>query len=544
MPGLLNIVTRTIELAQDGRVKCSAVFPNLRRADGQPLQAQCLIGPLPEGVSRFEKVCETQAGYCFGFQHTFDSWQATAAPQPAVRMGALNLRLPDVPTTPIDLGRGFGSLSASLRVIRNGGSDDIPSKLVRIDYLNIQLAVTALGIGGQDDVPGSEYAPLNQPYPRGSSSTFRRAPALQIPLPGKDFPAIGAYFVLDVSETCYELTSQTLALRIEQQLLSTGAGDLDLIVFDPEPFLIARVSVPDYQQSLREALTDQIASWDNSAINAGWQISAGTQAFQLTLPPQGLTEAMHKSKNLPVADITPGQPVDFRFTPPAVFNLRAFPTPQRFVEAPWNLRRLLGYPAQSAPGAVVDQATFEMVYGLSAKLKAGSDLLLAEIGARLGHLADLPAVALSWQHSIEQEKGYEAYAATWAELFAQLRTRLAALEPWAASQPAGLVLPRNTDQLEVRLRSGADLAYPFDNPNTADGPIPDNIPQGSLRGSFSWAFDIERIYRSIWNPQTASSSEMHGLAFSSLGGWGELRPGSPWTRPRSSRRCGWAGFRR
>jgi hypothetical protein len=52
-----------------------------------------------------------------------------------------------------------------------------------------------------------------------------------------------------VSETCYELTSQTLALRIEQQLLSTGTGALDLLVFDPEPFLIARVTVPDYQQS-------------------------------------------------------------------------------------------------------------------------------------------------------------------------------------------------------------------------------------------------------------------------------------------------------
>jgi hypothetical protein len=522
VPGRLNIVTRTIELPS-GSVKCGAVFPNLQREDGQALQAQCLIGPLPGGASSYERVRESQAGYCLGFQHTFDLWQiSSVTPQPAVRMGALNLLLPDVPANPTDLGREFGSLRASLRAIRKGDNDDIPSKLVRIDYLNMQLAVTALGIGGQDDVPGSEYAPLNQPYPRGASSTFRRARALQIPLPGKDFPAIGAYFVLDVSETCYELTSQTLALQLEQQLLSTGSGALDLIVFDPEPFLIARVSVPDYQQSLREALTNQVASWDNSAADAGWQISAGTQAFQLTLPPQGLTEAMHKGRNLPVADILPGQPIDFRFTPPAVFNLRASTTPQRFVEAPWNLRRLLGYPAQPTPGAVLDQATFEMVYGLSVKLTPDAGLLLAEIGARLGRLADSPAVALSWQHTIEQKKGYDAYTGNWAERFAQLRTRVAVLEPWTASEPEGLVLPRDKDQLEVHLRSGADLAYPFDNPNTADGPIPDNIPQGSLRGSFSWAFDIERVYRSIWNPQIASSSEMHGLAFSSLGGWGEF----------------------
>ena len=243
-----------------------------------------------------------------------------------------------------------------------------------------------------------------------------------------------------------------------------------------------------------------------------------------------------------LADITPGQPIGFPVhLAGGFFNLRASPTPKRFVEAPWNLRRLLGYPAQSAPGAVVDEATFEMVYGLSAKLRPSAGLLLGRNRRpRLGHLADsLPPSRFRGNTRLEQEKGYEAYATVPGRSSSRnCGTRVAALEPWTASQPAGLVLPRNTDQLEVRLRSGADLAYPFDNPNTADGPIPDNIPQGSLRGSFSWAFDIERIYRSIWNPQTASSSEMHGLAFSSLGGWGEFTARfAGGIRPRSSRPC-------
>jgi flavodoxin len=516
--GYLNIVTRTILLTR-GQVRSTANFPNLLREDGDPLQAACLITALA-ALSGNDQVSQSVAGYCFGFQHQFDMYPLPPAPpptgQPSVRMGALDLKLPKAPLTPVDLGRQPGSLRASLRTIRSG-IDDVPGPLVRLDFLQIDLAVSALAVGGQDDVPGSEYAPPNQPYPRGSTSNTRRAPSVQIVK--DDFPPNGAYFVLNVNETCYELISQTLSLRIEQQRLSSssgGGGDLDLIVFDPEPFLIARVFVPDYQQSLREALTDQIASWDNSAANASWQISAGTQAFQMTLPPQGVTEAMHKRSDLPTPDITPGAAIDYRFTPPAVLDLRASATPQRFVEVPWNLRRILGYPQQSVPGAVLDAATFELVYGLSATLKAKAGIMLAEVGARLGQFPDAPDMEISWQHSDGQESGYDSYTKFWANLLPQLRTRIAALELWTGSQPEGLTLTQD-DSLAFHLRAGADLAYPV------EGAVaPPNIPDGSLRGSFSWAFESERLYQSLWANPNSVTAEMNGLAFSALGGWGQF----------------------
>ncbi len=170
-------------------------------------------------------------------------------------MGALDLRFP-VGSQNLDLGLEPGSLRASFRTQRGTDrgalppqNDDLPGPYVRLDFLSISLAVHSLAIGRQDELPGTEYAPLNQPYSRGESGdgnslSLRRAPALQIALNNLDFPATGAYFILDVAETCYELSSQTVTLGIEQQRLSNaadGGTGLDLIVIDHEPFLVARV---------------------------------------------------------------------------------------------------------------------------------------------------------------------------------------------------------------------------------------------------------------------------------------------------------------
>ena len=42
------------------------------------------------------------------------------------------------------------------------------------------------------------------------------------------------------------------------------------------------------------------------------------------------------------ADILAGKPIDFRFTPATRLRMRSTDTQQRFVEAPWNLRRTIG----------------------------------------------------------------------------------------------------------------------------------------------------------------------------------------------------------
>ena len=511
--GALNIIGGTVGLGQGGQLGCVAEFPNLTRSDGVSLEAACLLLPPPRNVSGV--FCQKTAGFYFGFQHQFADYSQTST-QARVRMGALDLIFP-APVLGSSIPSETGVIHGSFRPVRIS-SDDLPG-LPRLDELTVKLAVATLGVGGQDDVPGAEYAPPNQPYPRCGAADYMRAPTLQIPR--ADFPPSGAYYYLDIDETCYESASQTLTLRIEQQQLSnptTGSGALDVLVIDTEPLLIARLQVPDYQESLRTATTDQIASWDNSAADASWQISAGTQAFQLTLPPQGVTEAMHKQ--ISANDIVPGKAVDFRLTPPASFDLLTSPLPQRFVEVPWNLRRTLGYAGQTTPGAVLNSATFELVYGLSASLTAKPGLMLAEIGARLGNFAAAPPSLIPWQHNQAQESGYDAYTQFWATILPQLRTRLAVLEPWSAAQSSGLTLTE-TDNLNFNLRPEADLAYPIPAAQVTS-PIPSNIPQGQLKGSFSWAFDSERIYQGLWSNPDSVTCELSGLEFSSLGGWGDF----------------------
>jgi hypothetical protein len=533
-PGFLNIVNRAIQFPN--WLNCTARFPNLISADGTSLQAACVLGPPPapdDGTLTFPI-----AGFNLGFKHRFD----TATKQPVVRMGALDFAFPQVSQAK-DLGRTAGAIRGSFRTVRqttpgqpNSQGDDVPGTCSRLDFLSISMAIPTLAIGGQDSVPGSEYAPPNQPYPRrqlGNSSALSalRAPALQIAV--HDFPPTGDYFILDVTETCYELSSQTLSLAIEQQRLASfadGNPNLELIIIDPEPFLVARVTVPDYQASLRAAITDRIATWDNNAAAGGWQIAAGTPAFQLTLPPQGVGEAMHKAKGLD--DLVPGRAADYRFTPTAQFSLQSTSATQRFVEVPWNLRRNLGYPLLPDSGAILNSAEFELVYGISAKLspplKANPSTstspgwMLSEIAARLGNLAAAPNTAISWQHTALQETYYENYIHFWASVVPQLRTRLAVLEPWSTTQPDGLSLT-DADGLVFTLRSQADLAYPA----PINTKVPDGIPQGQLKGSFAWVFESQVLYESIWGntPGQGSvsfSAALTGLHFSSLGGWGDF----------------------
>jgi hypothetical protein len=533
-PGSLNVVNRAIQLPN--WLDCTATFPNLIRADGTSLQAACILGPPPTPDD--STLTFPIAGFNFGFTHRFD----TAATQPVVRMGALDFAFPELSQAK-DLGRTAGAIRGSFRTVRQisqgqspSQGDDVPGNYARLDFLSISMAVPTLAIGGQDNVPGSEYAPPNQPYPRGqlnnaSALSAVRASSLQIAM--QDFPPTGDYFILDATETCYELSSQTLSLAIEQQRVANFAGSnptLELIIIDPEPFLVAHVTVPDYQASLRAAITDRIATWDNNAAAGGWQIAAGTQAFQLTLPPQGLGETMHKAKGLD--DLVPGRAAEYKFTPTARMNLLSTTATQRFVQVPWNLRRILGYPLLPASGAILTSAQFELVYGISATLippsKANSSTstapvwMLSEIAARLGNLAPAPNAAISWQHTAVQETYYDRYISLWAEIVPLLRTRLAVLEPWSSTQPDGLSLTE-ADGLVFTLRSDADLAYPA----PINTRVPDGIPQGKLKGSFAWVFESQVLYESIWgrapiHDSASFSADLTGLHFSSLGGWGDF----------------------
>lgn len=212
--GALNIVGRTVSLGAS--LNCIATFPNLKCAGGSSLQARCALLPLP--ADQMTAFCQTTAGFYFPFQHLFDLFQPPST-QPKVRMGAIDLTFP-APSGQSSIPSQTGVIHASFRVSRSNG-DDIPA-IVRIDELSIQLAVAALDAGGQDDIPDAEFAQFNQFYPRcGTATVAARAPAIQISS-APILPA-GDYFLLDISETCYEAVSQSLVLGIEQQQVSSPA---------------------------------------------------------------------------------------------------------------------------------------------------------------------------------------------------------------------------------------------------------------------------------------------------------------------------------
>jgi hypothetical protein len=228
------------------------------------------------------------------------------------------------------------------------------------------LKVLRIGPGGQDDIPGSEFTTdlgatiaSDEQY----ASAFRRAAPLTIgataPAPEK------SPFFLTVREVIETDKSQTIDLRLRS---SSDTGQVfsgtSVIVIDPEPFLVAQIRVGQVDAGL--AVTTEIGNWSTRAgEGAGWELNAAASGFDLALPPQGLGEEMHRHRG--AGDVLPGTPADFRFTPPTIATLQASFFRQRFAEAPWNLRRILGFPGQRSPGAGVDRLRLEFLYGMPAR---------------------------------------------------------------------------------------------------------------------------------------------------------------------------------
>lgn len=419
------------------------------------------------------------------------------------------------------------------RRLSSSTSDDIPNlpgqaeslllaafsnKFYDIALLDVSYSLKVLGFqpGGQDDVPGDDFS-NDLGASAGSSDQYRaafeRGPAILIS-PKLDSP-MESPFVLTVREMARVGKSESLdlTLRTFGQSGSVGAGDKDVIVLDPEPLLISKVHVEQFEQSL--ALTNEIGHWSNSTDSGtGWEMSAGAAGFDLILPPQGVGETMHRSVD--ARDLEPGKPADFRFTPPTIANLQPSYFRQRFADAPWNLRRILGYPGQRAPGAGVNSIRFELLYGLPGQISA-SFLRLAEVASRLGQYAGQQPPSLPWTFSTNQCRQYTLFRKLWSDLFPSLRKRLAALEPYDPDRPSELLL-RDPDGLSFHLRSEADLRYPIRNAQPMPGEIIPNNPDG-LAGSFAWAFESNNIYRAVWNVPRSNTAQLTRPYFSALGGW-------------------------
>jgi hypothetical protein len=432
-----------------------------------------------------------------------------------VRMGALDLTFPP--------GVGAGEPdepheSLLLATLQKGPQG---LSLVGAREIEYSLKLNGVNAGGEDDIPGDEF---DQDLGATMASSmdyrdaFARRPALLWPVAPA---AVGqSPFFLTVREVISPGRSQTIDLRLRSTQGPAGLfAKAEVIVVDPEPFLIAKVTTGETAGTL--AATDEIGNWTNAAdVGSGWEICAGATGFDLVLPPQGVGETMHR--RVDSHDIEPEMtdngyrfpPADFRFTPTTNATLRASFFKQRFAEPPWNLRRILGYPGQRAPGAGVDRVRFELLYGMSGEITYPF-LRLSEIGARLGRVSGQQPPALTWLFSTPQCRQYVASRNLWRELYAELRTRLAVLEPYDTNQPRQLVL-RAEDGLSYRLRTNAELKYPILGARPHDGVT---VPVEGLAGSFAWAFESRNIYDAIWRVPIADTAQLGRPYFSSLGGW-------------------------
>ncbi|MBF8275533.1 MAG: hypothetical protein HW390_606 [Candidatus Brocadiaceae bacterium] len=189
------------------------------------------------------------------------------------------------------------------------------------------------------------------------------------------------------------------------------------------------------------------------------------------------------------------------------------------MEVPWNLRRILGYPGQRAPGAGVNSIRFELLYGMKGEIKYPF-LRLAEITSRFGQYAGQQPPYLPWRSSKDQLYQYNNFRQLWQKLYPVIITRLSVLEPYDQNQPEQLILT-DEQKLSFELRKGADLKYP----TSANGAVNPEIPHNpyGLAGSFTWAFESNNIYQALWRNPKAVACELRSPYFSSLGGWGHQK---------------------
>ena len=198
----------------------------------------------------------------------------------------------------------------------------------------IPLLLSGLSPGGQDPLP-QEIADKNERFPETIIVPVGDSAAQKI---------IEGFFVLVANEKSRAQENQSLALRLEKfdkTNASPSVSKISFIVVDQHPFLITKVNA-DIN------FADEVGNWDDA--ESFWELADTGKSFELILPPQVVGEEFIKDyKNFPNPGI-PSEPeptaafrLRYKFSPPAVFNLLRSSERQNFTEAPWNIRRLLGY---------------------------------------------------------------------------------------------------------------------------------------------------------------------------------------------------------
>ncbi len=393
----------------------------------------------------------------------------------------------------------------------------------------IPLLLDGLSPGGQDPLP-QEIADKTERFPETIiipvSDTFQIAGAEAV----QDDPGfIKGKFVLVANESNRAQENQQFALRIEKfekTLTNQSSPPISFIVIDQHPFLVAKVSA-------NINFADEVGNWDDA--ESFWELADEGKSFELILPPQVVGEEFIKDyENFPKHPDSTSKPdepfrIRYKFSPPAVFNLFRSNERQNFTEAPWNIRRLLGYIKGKERGAEVEQLEYELLFGLTTTVK-NDFLRLAELNARLGHLPPQLREKSPLRIDGFVEKSHEKICDEFLIEYDKLRrrfrnqksllqSRLALLYPFSVAQKARFLTLDNG--VTFRFRTTREVVHPID--ETISNKTFKRLDEGGMRGGVDQGFESGNIHTEVINSETSSSGKIIAPSFTALGGSGYQR---------------------
>lgn len=320
---------------------------------------------------------------------------------------------------------------------------------------DFSLPVISVEAAGQDAMAKDKLVAPRSLGTAGEGFGERSEPALVIPLSPKNTTTETAKrYLLSFSESVN--VSQDFRVDIKLQEFNPAAGasqdtEIKAIVLDANPQLVALVDARFLQQPGYDDGAWVLARRSPLSEEAGgWELlddSAGTAGFNLILPSQAIGEAYVKGRHeqpspVPSGEPKPDEAIDYRLGAAAVLRLAPERLEKHYVAVPWNLRRILGQPGDSAPGIPFLESYFELLYGLPAHLTP-EKAFLAELASKLGEVPVPPVNSLAWAPTQTQRDSFRTAWQQYLRFYRAWKSRLAILEPSTGDDFANASFDKN-----------------------------------------------------------------------------------------------------
>lgn len=257
----------------------------------------------------------------------------------------------------------------------------------------------------------------------------------------------------------------------------------------------------------------------NDAENR-WDFFIGDAVCTAELPPQVLGEDMERHLDDPV----PGKEskFNFRFGVPTKLEFQQRRLGRNFSEPPWNFMRIMNRAEDFAPGAFLERAEYEFLYGLVTTLENPSQvrdlrtLRISELGATVGPIAGL-------------DNKHEGVAHRWFKaLYTTANSRSAIIEVSKPGFGPGFDI---TTGLTFRIRTDAKIKDPLV-PTRETTTVNAGRPRvygsketgfaraiyGGVLGGFESKNLLEDFLKEV---ETSHTGRISAPAFGPFGGYGE-----------------------